>query len=266
MAIVNCNEDSFYAPSRASRDKAVEMALAAENDGASIIDFGSESTRPGSSYMGTEEELERLIPVITAFRKCSPLPVSVDTRKAAVARSALEAGADIINDISSLEDDPDMAATCAGHGAVLVLMHRKGIPLTMQEDPQYKDVISEIRSFFRSALERAFSAGIPAEKIILDPGFGFGKTTENNLEILRHFARLAKIRGRVYPMISGVSRKNFIGEAVGGSALHDASARLPGTLGANGAAIMGGAAIVRVHDVKEHVDLAKMLFALGQKN
>jgi len=264
MAIINCNDDSFYAPSRALRDKAVEMALTAEKDGASIVDFGAESSRPGSSYISAEEELERLIPVISAFRKGSLLPVSVDTRKAAVAAAALDAGADIINDISALTDEPDMAALCAGKGAAVVLMHKKGVPLTMQEEPGYKNLIPEMKSFFRAALKRALAAGIPGEKIILDPGFGFGKTLENNLEILAHLSsftrlpRLAEIRGTHYPVMVGLSRKNFIGEVTG----RDTAERLPGTLAANGAAIMGGAKIIRVHDVKEHVDLAKILFAL----
>ena len=264
MAIVNCNEDSFYAPSRALRDKAMEMALAAEKDGASIIDFGAESSRPGSSYISAEEELEQLVPVITAFRKRSSLPVSVDTRKAAVAAEAIGAGADIINDISALRDDPEMAALAARHGAAVVLMHKKGVPLTMQEDPQYTDICAEICSFFREAVERARAAGIPGDKIILDPGFGFGKTLENNLEMLRRIdcftrlPRLAEIPGTHYPVMAGLSRKNFIGEQTG----RDAAGRLPGTLAANGAAIMGGVKIIRVHDVREHVDLVKILFAL----
>ena len=256
MAIVNCNEDSFYKPSRALREKAVEMALAAEKDGASIVDFGAESSRPGSSYVSAEEEMERLIPIISAFRKSSSLPVSVDTRKAVVAAAALDAGADIINDISALSDDPEMAGLAARRSAAVVLVHKKGIPLTMQEAPQYEDLIAEIGSFFRSAVARAAAAKIPEEKIILDPGLGFGKTLENNLEIL---SRLAEISRRDYPILIGVSRKSFIGEITG---RRDAERRLAGTLAANGAAIMGGANIIRVHDVKEHVDLAKMLFAI----
>jgi len=262
MAIVNCNDDSFYAPSRAFRDRAVGKALAAEKDGASIIDFGAESSHPGSAYISPEEELERLIPVIDAFRKRSPLPVSVDTRKAAVARSALDAGADIINDISALNDDPGMAALCAGRGAAVVLMHKKGVPLTMQEVPYYEDLFAEIGSFLRSAVERVLAAGIPGEKIILDPGFGFGKTLENNLEILTRLPRLAEICGKDYPILVGVSRKSFIGEVTG---RRDAEERLPGTLAANGVAIMGGADIIRVHDVREHADLVKMLYALKPK-
>ena len=266
MAIVNCNEDSFYAPSRALLDKAVEMALAAEEDGAAIIDFGAESSRPGSSYISCEEEQERLIPVISAFRKKSSLPVSVDTRKALVARSALDAGADIINDISGLVDDPDMAALCAERGAAIVLMHKKGVPLTMQETPRYENLVAELQSWFEAAANRALAAGISPEKIILDPGIGFGKSLNDNLEILR---RLAEICGNEYPILVGLSRKSFIGEIVDRRPAHQSerqSDRLAGTLAANGAAIFSGANIIRVHDVKEHVDLAKMLFALGKRD
>ena len=255
MAIVNCNDDSFYADSRALGEKAVEKALAAEREGASIIDFGAESSRPGSLYISLEEELERLVPVLTAFRKRSSLPVSVDTRKAAVARSALDAGADIINDISALTDDPDMAQVCVSSGAAVVLMHKKGVPLSMQEDPRYDDVACELKNFFLKAAGRARAAGIPGEKIILDPGIGFGKTRENNLEIL---CRLAEICGTDYPVMAGVSHKQFIGEITG----RNEGEGLSGTLAANGAAIMNGASIIRVHDVREHVDLVKVLYAL----
>jgi dihydropteroate synthase len=262
MAVVNCNNDSFYAPSRALGDDAVEKALAAESEGASIVDFGAESTRPGAEYISAEEELKRLLPVIEAFRKRSRLPVSVDTRKAVVAGAALDAGADIINDISGLLDDPAMARTCAERGSAVVLMHKKGVPLTMQEDPRYENLVNgkrsltcELRSWFKFAVERAVGAGISPEKIILDPGIGFGKNLGHNLEILRC---LVEICGKDYPVLIGLSRKSFIGEITG----RPEADRLAGTLAANAAAIIGGADIIRVHDVKEHVDLAKVLFAL----
>ena len=269
MAIVNCNDDSFYAPSRALGEKAVEMALAAESDGAAIVDFGAESSRPGSSYINEEQELERLIPVISAFRKRSSLPVSVDTRKAAVARQALDAGADIINDISGLTDDAGMAAVCAERGAAVVLVHKKGIPLTMQENPVYENLHAELASFFREAVGRAIEAGISPGKIIIDPGIGFGKSTEDNLEILSDLYQLAEIFWKVYPLLVGVSRKGFIGEIMKnwGSSRHPAPSTeeklLTGTLAVNRGAIMCGADIIRVHDVKEHVKLAKTLFNLS---
>jgi dihydropteroate synthase len=263
MAIVNCNEDSYYAPSRALGEKAVEMALAAEEDGAAIVDFGAESSRPGALYISEDEELRRLIPVIKAFRKRSSLPISVDTRKAAVAGAALEAGADIINDISSLADDPAMAALCARHAAAVVLVHKKGLPHNMQEEPYYDDVIAEIRTHFASAVKRALGSGISGERIILDPGIGFGKRLKDNLEIISRLPSLAEISGKDYPILVGLSRKNFIGEICGRrNAPLNPGERLAGTLAANGAAIMGGAKVIRVHDVREHVDLAKMLFAL----
>ena len=255
MAIVNCNGDSFYAPSRALGEDAVEKALAAEGEGASIVDFGAESTRPGAEYIKTEEELARLLPVIEAFRRRSPLPVSVDTRKAVVAGAALDAGADIINDVSGLLDDPGMARLCAERGAAVVLMHKKGIPLTMQENPINDNLTYELRSWFKSAVERAVGAGILPGKIILDPGIGFGKNLGHNLEILKY---LVEICGKDYPVLIGLSRKGFIGEITG----RPEAERLAGTLAANAAAIIGGADIIRVHDVKEHVDLSKVLFAL----
>jgi len=275
MAIVNCNEDSFYAPSRALRDSAVEKALSAGEEGASVIDFGGESSRPGSFCISEEEELERVIPVIKAFRKHSSLPVSVDTRKAAVARAALDEGADIINDISSLGDDPLMAAVCAERGAAVALMHRPPEnPMSARENPRRGDILAEVGNYLSAAAERALAAGISREKIIVDPGIGFGKDIEDNLEIIRrmadftHFPYLAEIIGKDYPVLIGLSRKSFIGEITCRDnrghriAVREPAGRLSGTLAANGAAIMGGADIIRVHDVREHVDLVKMLFAL----
>ena len=264
MAIINCTHDSFYAPSRALLDDAVEKALAAGEDGASIVDFGGESSRPGSLYVSEEEEMARVIPVVKAFRKRSSLPVSVDTRKAAVARAALDEGADIINDISALYDDPLMAELCAERGAAVVLMHKKGVPLTMQEAPRYENPVAEVAEYLKEAARRAIAAGVSPEKIIVDPGIGFGKRLEDNVELLRGLPRLAEICGKDYPVLVGLSRKSFIGAITGrdGTA-KDAEQRLWGTLAANAAAIMGGAAIIRLHDVKEHLDLVKMMYALN---
>jgi dihydropteroate synthase len=258
MAIVNCNDDSFYAPSRAGGDYAVRKALEAEENGAAIIDFGGESTRPGAAYISEKEEMSRLIPVIEAFRRRSSLPVSVDTRKAAVARAALDSGADIINDISALEDDETMAALCAERGAAVVLMHKKGNPQTMQKAPSYGDVVAEVAAYLRDRAKRAEEAGIGPEKIILDPGIGFGKKTGDNLELL---ACLAEICGKDYPVLVGLSRKTFVGDITG----RDATGRLAGTLAANAAAVMKGADIIRVHDVREGVDLVKVLYAIMEK-
>jgi len=258
MAIVNCNEDSFYAPSRALGEGAVEKALAAEKEGATIVDFGAESSRPRSSYISEKEELARLIPVITAFRKRSYLPVSVDTRKSSVAAAAIDSGADIINDISALSDNPQMAKICAEKGAAVVLMHKKGVPLTMQENPSYSNLTEEISAFLKDSVKRALAAGILPEKIVLDPGIGFGKSPKDNLRIIR---LLAEICGNDYPILVGLSRKSFIGEITG----RDAEDRLPGTLAANAAAILAGADIIRVHDVREHVDLTRVLFSITKE-
>jgi dihydropteroate synthase len=258
MAIVNCNEDSFYAASRAGGDGAVRKALEAEENGAAIIDFGGESTRPGAAYIDEKEETSRLVPVIEAFRGRSSLPVSVDTRKASVARAALDAGADIINDISALEDDEDMACLCAERGAAVVLMHKKGTPRTMRNASPYGDPAREVAAYLRDRARRAGEAGIRPEKIILDPGIGFGKNTGDNLEILR---RLAEICGTDYPLLVGLSRKTFIGDVTG----RDVSGRLAGTLAAHAAAVMNGADIIRVHDVREGVDLVKVLHAIMRR-
>ncbi|MDR2134807.1 MAG: dihydropteroate synthase [Treponema sp.] len=255
MGIVNCNGDSFFPPSRARAAAAVEKALAAARDGAKIIDLGAESTRPGAAYVSAEEELERLIPVIEGFRRRSDVPLSVDTRKAAVARASLEAGAGIINDISALEDDPEMASVCAGKKAAVVLMHKKGEPATMQENPVYADAASEVRDYLFDAASRAAAAGIGRERIILDPGIGFGKRLGDNLSILR---RLAEICSGYYPVLVGLSRKTFVGELTG-RAVGD---RLAGTLAAEAFSVLRGAAIIRVHDVAETVDMVKVLFGL----
>jgi dihydropteroate synthase len=255
MAVVNCNDDSFYAPSRASGECAARKALEAEENGAAAIDFGGESTRPGAAYISEEEETRRLIPVIEAFRRRSSLPVSVDTRKAAVARAALDSGADIINDISALEDDETMASLCAERGAAVVLMHKQGTPRTMQNSPRYSDPVPEVAAYLRGRVRQAEEAGIRPEKIILDPGIGFGKRTEDNLELL---GRLAEICGKDYPVLVGVSRKTLIGDITG----RDAAGRLAGTLAANAAAVMNGADIIRIHDVREGADLVKVLYAV----
>jgi dihydropteroate synthase len=256
MAIVNCTEDSFFAGSHnRGVQAAVDRALRAASDGADIIDIGGESTRPGSAYVSEEEELRRIIPVIEAFRRQSALPLSVDTRKARVAGAALDAGADIINDISALEDDPSMGALCAKQQAPVILMHKKGIPQTMQETPYYTDVAAEVCAYLTEAADRALAAGIPREHIIVDPGIGFGKRLEDNLNLI---ARLGTIRGLGYPVLVGLSRKTCIGELTG----REAADRLAGTMAANAYCLIEGAAIIRVHDVPEAVDLAAVIHSI----
>jgi dihydropteroate synthase len=260
MAIVNCNDDSFYAPSRSMADKAVEQALAAAEAGATIIDFGAESTRPGASYVSAEEELERLVPVIGAFRKRSPLAVSVDTRKALVAKAVLDAGGDMINDISALEDDPQMGKVCAEYRAAVILMHKKGVPQDMQDNPWYEDVVAELTQYLLDAAHRAEAQGIARERIILDPGIGFGKRLEDNLDIISRLGELCGKQGR-YPVLMALSRKSFIGQVTG----RDVFGRLAGTIAANAISLMAGAALIRVHDVPEAVDLVKIVYAVQQR-
>jgi dihydropteroate synthase len=257
MGIVNCNGDSFFPPSRALGAAAVERALAMVHDGAGIIDLGAESTRPGAAYISAPEETERLLPVIEGIRRHSDIPLSVDTRKAEVARSCLEAGADIINDISALEDDPGMGRVCGERGAAVVLMHKRGTPADMQDDPHYEDAAAEVGAYLREVADRATRQGIDRGRIILDPGIGFGKRLEDNLGILN---RLAEIRGSGYPLLMGVSRKGFIGKLTGNST----GERLPGTLAVEAWCVLRGAQILRVHDVRETADLVKVLWAIIQ--
>lgn len=247
MGIVNLTPDSFFAGSRAEdAAQAVERALALVDQGADILDFGAESTRPGSAPVALEDEMDRLIPALKAFRAQSQVPVSVDTRRAEVARAALGEGADIINDIAALAD-PEMAATVEKTGAGLVLMHMQGQPKTMQENPKYIDCAIEVRDFLLLAVQKAQQAGISDESIMLDPGIGFGKLLEHNMDLLR---RLYLLVDCGYPVLVGLSRKRFIGEISG----KPVEKRLAGSLGAACAAWLGGADIFRVHDVGETRD------------
>jgi len=259
MAVVNCTPDSFFSGSRA-RDvgDAVARALAAEEAGAAVVDLGGESTRPGAAYVDAEEELSRVLPVVEGIRARSRVPISVDTRKALVARAVLEAGADIVNDISALEDDAELGPLCARAGAAVVLMHKKGIPDSMQDAPYYDDVVAEVRGYLEAAAARAESFGIARDRIAIDPGIGFGKRLEDNLDIL---AGLAEIGRSGYPVLVGLSRKAFVGALTG----RPVDGRLPGTLAANAAAVWGGARILRAHDVAETVDAAKILAAVAAR-
>lgn len=253
MAIVNVTPDSFYAPSRrASALAARDAALAALEAGADLVDLGGESTRPGSDYVGAEEELERVVPAVEAIRAATAAPISVDTRKAAVAKAALEAGADIVNDISALAD-PAMAAVAADAGAGLVLMHMRGEPKTMQEAPSYEDCPREVADFLGKAAEKARAAGMAPDRILLDPGVGFGKRLEDNLALIAQLPRLGKLG---YPLLVGLSRKSFVGALTG----RPPEGRLAGSLGAALAAYERGALVFRVHDPAETRD-ALSLFA-----
>ena len=256
MGIVNATPDSFYAPSRHRALEARDEALAMEASGAAIVDIGGESTRPGSDYVGLEEELERVVPVVEAIRKLSDLPISVDTRKSEVARAALDAGADVINDVSALMHDPEMARLAAQRGVPVVLMHMLGDPKTMQAAPSYVDCPAEVRAFLLSAAGRAQAAGIARDRVLLDPGIGFGKRLEDNLALI---ARLDELAALGYPMVVGLSRKAFVGAITA----RPPEGRLSGSIAAALAAHARGARMFRVHDVAETRDALAVFVAIA---
>jgi len=256
MGILNTTPDSFSDGGRfLSLETAVVRGLQMVAEGADIIDIGGESTRPGAKPVQTLEEIERTVPIIGKLREKTDALISIDTRKTDVARAALAAGADIINDISALSD-PDMAAVAAETGAGLVLMHMLGTPETMQNDPCYDDVVSNVRNFLEERMAFAIERGVAPEQICLDPGIGFGKTDEHNLALLRGIPALAAA-GR--PVLIGASRKSFIGRMTGRERPDD---RLAGSLAAAAFAILRGAQILRVHDVKESCDTASLVDTL----
>ena len=245
MGILNVTPDSFYGGSRRlDPAKAIADGVAMAARGADIIDIGGESTRPGAQPVTEEEELARVLPVLRGLRNEVALPISIDTYKSNVARAGLDAGADIVNDISALRFDPAMVSLVAGEKVPLVLMHMQGRPQTMQAEPHYDDVTREVRDFLAGQMYEAMDAGIAPEAIILDPGIGFGKTIEHNLQLLRGLSVLAALG---QPLLVGVSRKAFIGKILGLEPAH----RLEGSLAAAVAADLTGANIIRVHDVAE---------------
>lgn len=254
MGILNVTPDSFSDGGLYfSEKKAIEHALRLVEEGADIIDVGGESTRPGSEPVSPEEEIRRTIPVIRALSKEIRVPISIDTYKAEVARRALDAGATMVNDISGLRFDPDMPAVVAEYGVPVVIMHIKGRPKDMQQNPVYEALIPEIMDYLRISIRLAIKFGIKEDRIIIDPGIGFGKTFEHNLEIinnLKEFTLLEK------PVAVGVSRKAFIGRILGDLPPQE---RLEGTAAAVAIAIYNGANIVRVHDVKEIVRVARVV-------
>jgi dihydropteroate synthase len=244
MGVVNVTPDSFSDGGLyLDPEAAVAHGRRLVEDGAEILDVGGESTRPGADPVGEEEELRRVVPVIQGLAGSQAL-ISVDTSKAAVAAAALDAGAGIVNDVTALRGDPEMAALCAERGATVVLMHMLGEPRTMQEDPRYGDVVAEVKAFLGARLEGAIAAGIDEERVWLDPGIGFGKTGAHNMQLLRRLGELREI-GR--PLVVGTSRKSFIGKLDGSPA----DQRLGGTIASSVLAAAGGADVLRVHDVAE---------------
>ncbi|MBI5124149.1 MAG: dihydropteroate synthase [Candidatus Omnitrophica bacterium] len=246
MGILNVTPDSFSDGGYFFDKKiAVRHALQMARDSADIIDVGGESTRPGAEAVIVQDELDRVIPVIEELAKKIDKPISIDTRKSEVAKAAVRAGASIINDVSGLRNDPELASVAAKSGAKLIIMHMQGTPADMQKNPTYRNLIKEIKESLKESAEIAIRAGVAKEDIVIDPGIGFGKTVEHNLRIL---ASLDEFKELGYPICIGTSRKSFIGKILDCS---DASERLAGTLATCVIAIMKGANILRVHDVKE---------------
>ncbi len=245
MGVLNVTPDSFSDGGwHYALDSALKRAIEMQAEGADIIDIGGESTRPGSQPVSLDEELRRVIPVIEGLHSQVAIPISVDTYKAQVAESALNAGADIVNDISGLRFHPGMASVIAKAGAGVVLMHIKGTPRDMQKDPHYNDLMAEIMAYLKECKQSALDAGIESEQIVIDPGIGFGKRLQDNFQILRELSKLTRLR---CPILVGPSRKSFIGQTLG----LPVEERLEGTAAAVAACVFNGANIVRVHDVKQ---------------
>jgi dihydropteroate synthase len=248
MGVVNVTPDSFsdggvnFDPGDAAASARRMLA-----EGAAIVDVGGESTRPGADGVNADAELRRVVPVLEALE--GEVPVSIDTSKAEVARRALELGAELVNDVTALRADPELAAAVAESGAYLCLMHMQGEPRTMQLDPRYDDVVSEVAAFLEERLGVAVAAGIAEERVCLDPGIGFGKTVEHNFELIRRLGELTAL-GR--PVLVGISRKSSLGKLLGDPDATTGS--VAASVGAAVAAYERGATILRVHDVREHVE------------
>jgi dihydropteroate synthase len=251
MGVLNVTPDSFSDGGKfAKTEDAIRHAKQMEKDGADFIDVGGRSTRPGSAEVPVDEELNRVLPVIKLLKNELKIPVSIDTYRSEVADEALSNGAVIVNDISAFNFDSKMPAVAARHKATCVLMHIKGTPENMQDDPVYEDLIAEVLLYFENAVWKANVAGI--EQLIIDPGVGFGKTVEHNLKLIKYMYELKKLD---CPVMIGVSRKSLIGKISGADADH----RLSGTIALNTVSLLNGVNIIRVHDVKEAVQAAKII-------
>jgi dihydropteroate synthase len=259
MGVVNVTTDSFYDGGRyADSERAVAHALDLVEQGADLLDIGAESTRPGASPVSEEEERMRLLPVVTELARRVTVPISVDTTKSGVAQSVLDAGASIVNDVSALRWDKAMASVVARSGAAVVLMHMQGTPQTMQTAPQYQNVVDEVARFLEERMQAAVEAGIPKTHIVLDPGIGFGKLLEHNLDLLDRLSDLTRLSR---PLLVGPSRKSFIGRLVGRPAEH----REWGTAAAVALAVDRGARILRVHDAAMMADVVTVAAAIGSR-
>ncbi|SRR5882724_79517 len=257
MGVLNVTPDSFSDGGKFfDMKRAVERALAMQREGSDIIDIGAESTRPGSEGISAAEELARLLPVLEALRGKLKIPVSVDTQKSAVAELAIGAGAAIINDVSGLRHDPRLAEVVAKHRVPIILMHMRGTPRAMQKLPFAKNVMKDVASGLRKSVAIARKAGVAKDKILIDPGIGFGKSFEQNYELLIKLPELAKLG---YPLLVGASRKGFLGKTLERNGKPaPAEERIWGTAATVTASILGGAHIVRVHDVLEMAQVARV--------
>ncbi|MBU1332888.1 MAG: dihydropteroate synthase [Gammaproteobacteria bacterium] len=255
MGILNVTPDSFSDGGQfRQRDAALRHAAAMVAAGATLIDVGGESTRPGAAAVSCEEELARVIPVVEAIAAELDVIISVDTSTAEVMRESARAGAGLINDVRALQR-PGALAAAAESGLPVCLMHMRGEPTTMQQDPQYADIVSEVESFLQARIEACVAAGIARERLVLDPGFGFAKTLDHNLRLFKH---LEALHAFGLPLLVGVSRKSMIGKVLG----HEVGGRLYGSLGLAALAVAKGAQILRVHDVAETVDVVRMIAAV----
>jgi dihydropteroate synthase len=256
MGILNCTPDSFHAGSRLpTLGEALEAAAGMIRAGADILDVGGESTRPGAEPVPVDEEIRRVVAVIRGIRSTSDVVISVDTRNRETAERGLDAGADMVNDVSALAHDPGMAHLVAERGVPVVLMHMRGTPQTMQEKAVYRDTVAEVLGELGASVAAAIAAGISPRRIVVDPGIGFAKGTEDNLRLIRD---LAAFRSLGMPILVGLSRKRFIGEVTG----LPVGERLAGTIAANTLALVRGADIVRVHDVAEAVAMVRVVGAV----
>ncbi|MEF8832713.1 MAG: dihydropteroate synthase [Candidatus Thermoplasmatota archaeon] len=259
MGVLNVTPDSFYEGGEYERvEEAVERGIAMAEEGADIIDIGGESTRPGSDRISVEKELERILPVIEELDSKLDIPISVDTYKPKVAEEAVEAGADIVNDVFGLRKE-GMAEKISELDVPIIIMHMQGTPKNMQKSPQYEDVIDDITEYFYERIEFAKDKGIKEENIILDPGIGFGKKLNHNLEIIR---RLDEFCSLGHPILLGASRKSFLGEILG----KEAENRLFGSLAVSTLAVEKGVSILRVHDLMENKDVVKTVEAVERPN
>ena len=261
MGILNVTPDSFFSGGRyPDAQLAVERALEMEQQGADILDVGGESTRPGADPISADEEIARVLPVLESLQGKLRIPISLDTEKAKVAEAGLRAGAEIVNDVSGLRADPELAEIVKRNGAALVLMHMRGVPKSMHQGPFARDVMRDMTQGLRASIARARQARVPEAKILLDPGIGFGKRHTQSFEVLGRLPALARLG---YPLVVGVSRKMFIGWALGGKGdLWPPEERAWGTAAAVTTAILNGAHIVRVHDVHEMSQVARVADAV----